>query len=172
MIQIEQVAVNDYPEIYRLSGKIEGIVQHPAHLYKIMAAHFGRTFFVARESDHGSSRILGFMMGFISQSIPGHLFVWQIAVSEKAHGTGIGSRLLGHTIEYARESEECKAVMATVETTNTGSQRLFEKMGFHIDSKRFMEPGQELIALDRKEAVANYYGSGTDQFFYVLDLRA
>ena len=170
MIRIEQVTLNDYPEIYRLSGSIEGIVQHPAHLYKIMAVHFGKTFFVARKSDHGSSPILGFMMGFISQSIQRHLFVWQIAVSEKAHGKGIGSGLLGHTIEYARKSGKCKAVMATVETTNTSSQRLFEKMGFHIDSERFLEPGQELIAYEEKEAVANYYGSGTDQFFYLLDL--
>jgi len=170
MIIIEQVSVNDYPEIHRLSGKIKGIVQHPEHLYKIMAVHFGRTFFVARESNHGFSPVLGFMMGFVSQSIPGHLFVWQIAVSEEAHGRGIGSKLLDRTIKYARESKECVAVMATVETANTGSQRLFEKMGFHIDSERFMEPGQELINRNGHKAVANYYGSGTDQIFYVLDV--
>jgi L-2,4-diaminobutyric acid acetyltransferase len=171
MIHIQQASVNDHFEIHRLSGRIRGIVQHPEHVYKIMAVHFGKTFYVARESDLQSSPIQGFMMGFVSQSIPGHLFVWQIAVSEEAHGKGIGTRLLEHTVTYARESGECTAVMATVETGNTGSQRLFEKMGFHIDSERFMEQGQELTQRGSKEAVTNYYGSGTDQIFYVLDVK-
>ena len=171
MINIEQVSLNDHPEIHRLAGRIRGIVQHPEHVYKIMAVHFGETFYVARESELKTFPIQGFMMGFVSQTVPGHLFVWQIAVSEEAHGKGIGTQLLEHTIAYARESKECTAVMATVETVNKGSQRLFEKMGFHIDSERFMERGQELTRRSSKEAVINYYGSGTDQIFYVLDVK-
>jgi RimJ/RimL family protein N-acetyltransferase len=57
--------------------------------------------------------------------------------------------------------------MATVETTNIGSQRLFEKLGFTIKSKECKAPGQILTMNDGKEAVVNYYGSGTDQVFYL-----
>ncbi|MFW5663158.1 MAG: GNAT family N-acetyltransferase, partial [Bacteroidota bacterium] len=127
------------------------------------------TFYIAREeSGSGKSTILGFMMGFVSQSYPGHLFVWQIAVSEAAQGKGVGKKLLRHTVDFAKQSDSCSAVMATVETTNIGSQALFEKSGFSIDSARFKDVGLELITNDGKEAVVDYYGSGTDQIFYVL----
>lgn len=170
MIVVKSIDPDAYAEVHRLAGRIRGIVQHPAHLYKIMSDHFGDTFFVARETEDGKEPILGFMMGFVSQSIRGHLFVWQIAVTEKAHGKGIGSKLLDHTIDYARKALDCTAVMATVETVNAGSQRLFEKNGFQIASERFKQPGQDLTVRNQKEAVVNYYGSGTDQVFYLLEL--
>jgi len=172
MIVIEKQSGTDFLQVHRLSGEIAGIVPHPAHLYKIMADHFGDTFFVAKDvAEDGEYEILGFMMGFISRKVPGHLFVWQVAVSEEFQGKGIATKLLEHTIDYAKRSDECEAVMATVETGNTASQRLFETVGFHIDSGRFRGEGQELITRKGKEAVRDYYQSGTDQIFYVTTTR-
>ena len=168
MITIDTVSGKDYKAVYRLAGEIEGIVQHAEHVYKIMADHFGDCFFIAREKkEDGRSILLGFMMGLMSRTFKGQLFVWQIAVSRKSQGKKLGSALLKHTLDYARKCEDCKEVMATVETTNIGSQRLFEKHGFAIKSKEFKGPGQMLIMNNGKEAVVNYYGSGTDQIFYL-----
>ncbi|MFO7810914.1 MAG: GNAT family N-acetyltransferase [Candidatus Delongbacteria bacterium] len=169
MIYIDTIKGEDYMAVYRMAGEIDGIVQHAEHVYKIMADHFTDSFFIAREKrEDGSSFILGFMMGFISQKFEGQLFVWQIAVSAESQGKHVGSALLKHTLEHARRSEQCKSVMATVETTNIGSQRLFESLGFTIESKKFKNPGQILTVESGKEAVVNYYGSGTDQIFYLM----
>lgn len=171
MIKISNISGMDFMDIHELSGRIKGIVQHPAHIYKIMADHFGDTFFVAKEKDENSDeRLMGFMMGFISHVIKGHLFVWQIAVSPAAQGKGVGSKLLAHTIEFAQSSEECSSVMATVETDNYASQSLFEKFNFKIKSGYFKDEYQELTTTNQKEAVKNYYGSSTDQIFYALDV--
>ena len=172
MISIEKLHKKDFLHVHELSGSIKGIVQHPGHFYKIMAAHFGDTFFVAKEKkEDGSIEILGFMMGFLSRKLDGCLFVWQIAVSKNAQGKGVGSRLLDHTINYARAVEDCRYIMATVEIDNYASQKLFEKKGFKNDSATFMETGQEIITEKGKEAIKNYYGSGTDQIFYVLEVQ-
>ncbi len=172
MIVIEKQSGKDFLEVHRLAGRIAGIVPHPAHLYKIMADHFGDTFFVAKDmAEDGDYDILGFMLGFLSRRIRGHLFVWQVAVSEEFQGKGIATKLLEHTIEYAKKSDECEAVMATVETGNMASRRLFETVGFHIDSGGFRGEGQELITSGEKEAVRNYYQSGTDQIFYVTGTK-
>ncbi len=168
MITIDTVSGKDYKAVYRLAGEIEGIVQHAEHVYKIMADHFGDCFFIASEKkEDGRSIVLGFMMGLMSRTFKGQLFVWQIAVSRKSQGKKLGSALLKHTLDYARKCKDCKEVMATVETTNIGSQRLFEKLGFTIKSKEFKDPGQMLTINNGKEAVVNYYGSGTDQIFYL-----
>lgn len=169
MININVLAENDYAAVHELAGEIDGIVQHPAHVYKIMNDHFGDTFFIAKEDDEkGNEHLQGFMMGFISHKVARHLFVWQIAVSPQAQGKSIGSKLLEYTIGYARKSNDCEAVLATVETDNVASQKLFEKFGFQIESERFKGQMQDMSMDSDREAVANYYGSGTDQIFYVL----
>lgn len=168
MIIIDTVSGEDYKTVYKLAGEIEGIVQHAEHVYKIMADHFGDYFFIARDKkEDGSSIVLGFMMGLMSRSFKGQLFVWQIAVSRKSQGKKLGSALLKHTLDYAHKCKDCQEVMATVETTNIGSQRLFEKLGFTIKSEEFKSPGQILTVNNGKRAVVDYYGSGTDQIFYL-----
>ncbi len=171
MITIDTIGSNEYKTVWRLAGEIDGIVQHAEHVYKIMADHFGDSFFIAREKTRdGRSEMLGFMLGFVSQKFNGHFFVWQIAVSPGSQGKKVGSRLLKHTVEHAGKSFDCQAVMATVETTNIGSQRLFEKLGFNIKSESYRESSQALTLHNGKQAVENYYGSGTDQIFYVKEL--
>lgn len=171
MIKIDTLSETDFLKIYELAGNIDGIVQHPEHIYKIMADHFGDTFFVAkRENEDNDVDILGFMLGFVSRKIKGELFVWQIAVSGKAQGKSIGSKLLQHTIDYAKRADDCSVVMATVETDNMPSQKLFEKFGFIIDSRKYRTSNQEMIKVNGKEAIKNYYGSGTDQIFYVKNV--
>lgn len=170
MINIAQIKGKEFLEVQKLAGKIDGIVQHPQHIYKIMADHFGDTFFIARDESE-CDKILGFLLGFISRKIKGQLFIWQIGVSEAAQGKGIGSKLLEHTIDYGKKAMDCKAIMATVETTNKPSQHLFENFNFEIASSVFLDSYQTLIDADGKEAVENYYNSGTDQIFYHLELE-
>ncbi|MFO7828077.1 MAG: GNAT family N-acetyltransferase [Bacteroidales bacterium] len=172
MIKIGTLAETDFLKIHELAGKIDGIVQHPEHIYKIMADHFGDTFFIAKRENENNDvevdvDVLGFMMGFVSRKMTGELFVWQIAVSKNAQGESIGSKLLQHTIDYAKKADDCNIIMATVETDNTPSQKLFEKFGFKIDSRKYRKGNQEMVVVNGKEAIKNYYGSGTDQVFYV-----
>jgi len=171
MIIIDSHKGTDFLKIHRLAGEIENIVQHPGHVYKIMADHFGDTFFIAREeNEDNDTEILGFMMGFMSFQMKGELFIWQIAVSENAQGKGIGSKLLQHTIDYAIKANDCDAVIATVETGNKPSQKLFERSGFKIDSQKYRSNDLEMVNIDGRDAIKNYYGSGTDQIFYVKKL--
>ncbi|MFP4026008.1 MAG: GNAT family N-acetyltransferase [Thiohalospira sp.] len=168
MIKIDTLKEMDFLKIHELAGNIDGIVQHPGHIYKIMADHFGDTFFIAKEENEDNDvDVLGFMMGFVSRKMKGELFVWQIAVSSNAQGKSIGSKLLQHTIDYAIKANDCNVVMATVETDNIPSQKLFEKFGFKVDSQKYRTGNQEMINLNGKDAIKNYYGSGTDQIFYV-----
>ena len=133
MIKIDIHREKEFLRIHELAGKINGIFQHPAHVYKIMSDHFGDTFFIAKDKKgDNTSEIAGFMMGFISRKIESTLFIWQIAVSPQAQGKKTGSKLLRHTIDYAIKTADCNAVIATVETDNTASQHLFEKFNFQI----------------------------------------
>lgn len=168
MISIKNINDNEFREVYKLVGNINGLIQHQEHVYKIMSDHFNRTFLVAKDrSKNSNAEILGFILGILSQTHKGQLFIWQVGVSEKARGMHIGSRLLEYMIEITAVEEKYESIMATVETDNIASQKLFERQGFTISSSFYREKGQELIIADGKEAIKNYYGSGTDQIFYV-----
>lgn len=166
MIYLKNPEGNDYAEMYRLAGEIDGIVQHAEHVYKIMCDHFGQSIFIARKSiGSGNDPMVGLMLGFVSRRMDGLLFVWQIGVHPSGQGKGTGSQLMQKTISYARSSG-CKKVMATVETDNYQSQHLFEKAGFVIATKKYRYGDYEIKTVNKKQAIKNYYGSGTDQIFY------
>lgn len=144
-------------KIHELIGKLEGLVQHPVHFYNIMIRYFGNTFFVAKEGD----KIAGFVWGFISQSDPEVLFLWQIGVTEEYRGNQLSRKLIDSFTQAARDNG-CTRIHATVEPENIPSWKMFEKMGF----KSITKDGIETITQNEKEAMVDYYGSGTNQFLY------
>ena len=171
MINIHNPSEESYVEMHRLAGDIDGLVQHPAHVYKIMCDHFGDSIFLAEVKDQLAEPVtMGMMLGLSSHKMSGLLFVWQIGVASDMQGAGLGSRLLSVTIDHARNAGYQK-VMATVETTNTGSQKLFEKHGFQVVSHNYAQPNHVLVNQHQKPAIQNYYGSGTDQIFYELKVQ-
>lgn len=56
------------------------------------------------------------------------LYIDDICVDESARGTGIGSALYAHVLQYAREID-CYNVTLNVWTCNPGAQAFYEKCG-------------------------------------------
>jgi diaminobutyrate acetyltransferase len=152
----------EFMDIHDFVGKCNGLVQHPGHFYKIITEYFGGSFFIAKENDE----IIGFTFGFQSQEDEDIFFMWQIGVDKNQRRKGVASALVEKVIYYAQE-HGCKKVHATVETKNNPSQRLFESKGFNNISA---ENGYKVVRERGKDAIINYYGSGTNQILYELDL--
>jgi diaminobutyrate acetyltransferase len=152
----------EFMDVQKFVGKCNGLVQHPGHFYKILTEYFGGSFFVAKEN----GKIVGFTFGFQSQEDEDIFFMWQIGVDRNQRKKGIGKALVDKVIEYA-EDNDCKKVHATVETKNRPSQKLFESKGFYNISA---ENGHKVVKENGKNAILNYYGSGTNQILYELDL--
>jgi L-2,4-diaminobutyric acid acetyltransferase len=155
---ITKATGEDVFEIHRFIGNLEGLVQHPVHFYKIMIEYFGNSFFVIKTDD----KVIGFVWGFVSQRNSDVFFLWQIGVSKEHRGKDIARKLIDRLITSAKELQY-KKIHATVETGNIASCKLFEKYGFTNISK-----GNTVVENGRK-AIANYYGSGTNQVLYELD---
>jgi diaminobutyrate acetyltransferase len=167
MMNLHNPHYNDYQKMHRLTGRIDGLVQHPAHVYKIMCDHFGNSIFLADAEDQPEGELSGLMLGIISQKMDNLLFIWQIGVDKRVQGKGLGSRLLEKTIRYACDAGY-RGLMATVETANIQSQKLFEKFNFGIATEKYQNEHAILIETKGKAALKNYYGSGSDQIFYEL----
>jgi ribosomal-protein-alanine acetyltransferase len=65
-----------------------------------------------------------------------HADVMTIAVAPPHRGQGLGERLMGHLIGFARE-KQCTEMFLEVRADNAAAQNLYEKLGFlRIDLRR------------------------------------
>jgi L-2,4-diaminobutyric acid acetyltransferase len=94
--------------------------------------HFADTCVVAEVE--GES--VGWISGYILPSEPDTLFVWQVAVSEKARGMGVASRMLAALLDRPVCADVCK-LKTTITGDNEASWALFtalaDRMGADLD---------------------------------------
>ncbi len=93
------------------------------YAYLLMATDFADTCIVARRD----GEVCGMVTGYHPPSRPEVLFVWQVAVSERARGTGLAVTMLDELVRRVRNGRQGHpiTVETTVAPTNGPSRALF-----------------------------------------------
>ena len=117
-ISIRSTVVADGADLWRLAGEC-GLDLNSSYAYLILADDFGATCRIARIGDDA----VGYVLGYRPPERPNSLFVWQVAVSERARGRGIARLMLDDLIDAL---DGVDALEATVEETNAASRALFD----------------------------------------------
>ncbi len=98
-----------------------GLDLNSPYAYVMWAEYHSSTSLVA-ESE---GELIGFVIGFRVPGAPDTVFVWQIAVDERARGTGIGGQLLDELVRRTG----ARAIEATVTPRNHASAAMFRGLG-------------------------------------------
>lgn len=78
----------------------------------------------------------GAVAGYIGvQEICGEAYITNVAVTESKRNLGIGSELLSGAIDGAKQ-RNCAFITLEVRQSNTGAQKLYEKMNFTLAGSR------------------------------------
>ena len=97
--------------------------------------HFSATSVAVRLDDE----LVGFISGYLIPGRPDTLFIWQVAVSEKARGHGIAARMIRHILD-----RDCCQNVNYLETTitkaNKASWALFRRVAEYYSAPVFDEP--------------------------------
>jgi L-2,4-diaminobutyric acid acetyltransferase len=101
----------------------------------IQCDHFRDTCILAELND----QIVGWISAYIMPSDPETLFVWQVAVSSKARGKGLGSRMLTKLIERG-ECQGVNRLQTTITIDNDASWALFGRFSKSQGGKLRSEP--------------------------------
>lgn len=119
-------------------AKDNGLDLNSPYSYLLMCTHFAGTCLVA-EMD---GEAVGYVTAYRPPSHPDAIFVWQIAVAEKARRTGLARRMVHGVLE----SPECKSahyLEATVTESNAASAGLFrsisKELGAEFTQSRMFE---------------------------------
>ena len=57
-------------------------------------------------------------------------FIWGVYVSPEARGCGVGTKVIGHALQYASETLGVRQVNLGVNTKNIAAVALYKKLGF------------------------------------------
>lgn len=124
----------DGAAVWELIKACEPLDQNSVYCNLVQCDQFRDTCVIALRDDE----VIGWISGHIVPNEPGTLFIWQVAVSEKARGEGLASRMLKEILR-----RDVCAKVDTLKTTitrdNEGSWALFtrfaEKQGGELDSE-------------------------------------
>jgi L-2,4-diaminobutyric acid acetyltransferase len=104
-------------ELVAASGSLEA---NSLYAYLLICTHFAETSLVA-QSDHG---LAGFVAAYRPPTDMDTVFVWQIGVTAKFRGEGVGTKLLD-TLWQQPACQTVRYLEATVTPSNVASGKLF-----------------------------------------------
>jgi diaminobutyrate acetyltransferase len=150
----------DFLDVYEFVSGCTPLENYAEHVYKILLRYFGNSCFIAEIRN----RIVGFVLGFISQTHSQRTyFLWQIGVSPLMQGTGLGKRLLKE-VEKQLTCLGYQRIEVTIDPENIPSQKLFAEMGYgnispkegetvevmgHIAVKDYYKPGRHFMLYEK-----------------------
>jgi len=119
--------IDDGIAIYKLIKQSPPLDLNSSYLYFLQATHFAETCVIAEQN----GEVVGFVSGYFRPDKEDSLFVWQVAVSEKVRGQGVGKKLLYQLISNQASRPIVRDVCCTISPSNTASQNLFKSFAEH-----------------------------------------
>ncbi len=129
----------------------------PRYLFQ----HFQSTAFTAVKDD-ASHAIVGFLVGFVSETHPEQAYIHLVGVDPTYRGRGLGRELYERFFETVRP-RGCRYVRAITSPVNAGSIRFHRHMGFEVE-------GGDATMPDGTSIHSNYSGDGQARVCFVKDL--
>ncbi|UUZ83722.1 GNAT family N-acetyltransferase [Paenibacillus sp. P26] len=126
-------------------------------LPKLFFQHFQDTSFIAEQE----GQVIGFLIGFVSQTIPTEAYVHFIGVHPDCRKDGVAKDLYQMFFEKVRE-KGCNVVRCVTSPVNKSSIAFHTRMGFQI------EKGTGEV--DGIPVAINYDGIGQDRVLFVKEL--
>ena len=128
-------------------------------LPKLFFVHFRETNFVAEEN----GEIIGFLIGFLSQTFADEAYVHFIGVHPDFRKRGVGKALYKRFFEAVRQHGRT-IVRCVTSPVNRGSIAFHTRLGFQV------EPQETIV--DGVAVYRNYDGPGNDRVLFVKRLPA
>jgi L-2,4-diaminobutyric acid acetyltransferase len=129
MIHVRSPIIDDGIELWRLASESKVLDVNSRYAYLLWCRDFADTSVIARRAD--DQQALGFVTGYRRPEMPDTLFVWQVAVDERARGEGLAGRMLDSLVEAV---DDVQHLETTITSDNDASIALFTKFADRWDA--------------------------------------
>jgi len=121
-VTLRKPTAEDGAAVWKLVAECKPLDENSMYCNLIQCEHFADTCVLA-EID---GEVVGWVSGHVPPSDPSTVFVWQVAVSDKARGAGLGLKMLNELLDR----DACMDVddlQTTITSDNAASWALFRK---------------------------------------------
>jgi len=152
-ITIRQAISDDYSQVINVIDAWWGGRRMADMLPKLFFVHFQSTCFIAEKS----GVLLGFLVGFVSQSIPEEAYIHFVGISPEFRGQELGRTLYEQFFDSVKKMG-VHTVRCVTSPINRGSIAFHLRMGFHT------HPGNR--ETDGVPVIEGYDGRGEDRVLF------
>jgi len=152
-VKIRHIEPSDYPSIISVVNDWWGGRIMNDMLPKLFFVHFRQSSFVATQGED----IVGFLVGFLSQTYPEEAYIHFVGVHPDFRKHGIGNSLYEQFFNAVKNAG-CNIVRCVTAPVNKESILFHQRLGFSI------EKGNKLI--DGIAVAENYDGRGGDRVLF------
>lgn len=129
-LSLRPPVATDGIRVNRLVAQCPPLDTNSVYCNLLQCSHFAQTS-VAAEID---GDLVGFVSGYIEPDQADTLFIWQVAVSEKARGMGLATRML-QSILQRNACRKISYIDTTITEDNRASWALFERLAEKLDAE-------------------------------------
>lgn len=151
-IELRTPTLSDGMEVFRLVERCPPLDANSSYCNFLQCGHFAQTS-VAAEMN---GELVGFISGYKKPEQEDTLFIWQVAVDEKARGQGLASKMLLHILQRPN-CQSVNYLETTITADNKGSWALFERLAKTLDadlnSSIFLDKQKHFDGLHDSEAL-------------------
>ncbi|MGD8430309.1 MAG: diaminobutyrate acetyltransferase [Ectothiorhodospiraceae bacterium] len=119
-ITLRKPTVDDGAPLHRLVAECKPLDENSMYCNLLQCTHFADTCIVAEKE----GELVGFVSGYRMPANPEIYFLWQVGVSERGRGHGLGRRM----IQSILSRDDCRGVRelnTTITRSNEASRALF-----------------------------------------------
>ncbi len=156
-VVIRHLEQDDYQPIISVVDEWWGGRPMAAMLPKLFFVHFRSTSFTAVDD----GQIVGFLIGFVSQTFPDQAYIHFLGVHPARRGEGLGRLLYGHFFAAAA-SHGCRTAHCVTAPVNRDSIAFHRRLGFSLLDSDNMVDGVPIAV--------GYDGDGQDRVIFMKDL--
>ncbi|GAA3529144.1 diaminobutyrate acetyltransferase [Zobellella aerophila] len=136
--------------VHRLIAGCAPLDTNSAYCNLLQCLHFADTCMLAEEDDE----VLGFVSAYRKPTDPDTLFVWQVAVDERARGKRLARTLLD-AILSSPGAEGVKVIETTITADNAASWALFDGLA----RDKGQDKGERHVLFDQSRHFGGLHGS-------------
>jgi len=129
-IDLRIPTAEDGASVYQLVHHCPPLDTNSMYCNLLQCTHFASTSVAAVSQDE----LLGFISGYLMPDRPDTLFIWQVAVAEKARGQGVSTRMLKAILSRS-QCTQVKYLETTITDSNKASWALFEGLANKLNTQ-------------------------------------
>ena len=144
-LKLTPPSAEDGAAVFNLVAQCPPLDPNSMYCNLLQCSHFSATSVAAKQGDE----LVGFISGYLIPQRPNCLFIWQVAVSEKARGHGLATRMVQHIL--ARPvCQQVNYLETSITETNQASWALFQGL-----AKKLNADLHTSVLFDQKQHFAN-----------------